>query len=168
MTYTNSTGPTDANPSQSKAALHLIDRAGSAATAGALDGAWWPGSRELAREVPRLVAEFAERGVRVTRFVYQPSLWLIAPAKLRVKDQTVRLAWRRGVDPNLVSVQTAQDERIDLLVIPPEATPGVAAYASEAATEVANRQSPTNVLLAAAALDEELPAAPPATHQSLG
>jgi len=112
----------------------------------ALDGAWWPRSRELAREVPLLAAEFAELGVRVTRLVYHPALWLIAPSKVHVSGRTVHLGWSREIDPNLVTLQTLGDDRIELLVIPPEATADVAARASEAAAEPRNDQSPTDVL----------------------
>lgn len=111
-----------------------------------LDGAWWPRSRELARELPLLVSEFAELGVRVTRVIYHPALWLIAPTKLRVGGRTVHLGWFREIDPNLVTLQTSQNERMELLVIPPEATADVAARASELAAEPHNDRSPTDVL----------------------
>jgi hypothetical protein len=115
-----------------------------------LAGAWWPRSRELAREVPMLVAEFAELGVRVTRFVYNPSLWLIAPPKVAAGGRNVHLGWFREIDPNLVSLRTSQDERIELLVVPPEASAGLAARASEAAIEPTNHRSASDVLAEAA------------------
>jgi hypothetical protein len=143
--------PTDGNPPEASARLHLMSAHPSEGRPqSTLDGAWWPRSRELAREVPLLVAEFAELGVRVTRFVYHPSLWLIAPSKVRVDGRTVHLGWFREIDPNLITLRTSQDERIELLVIPPEATADVAGRASEAAAEPRNDQSPTDVLSNAA------------------
>jgi hypothetical protein len=111
-----------------------------------LDGGWWPRTRELALELPSLVGAFAERGVRISRVRYHPSLWLIAPPKLRVEGQTVRLGWDREIDPNLVSLQTSQDARIDLLVVPPDAPAQVASAALAAATDPGNALSPTAVL----------------------
>jgi hypothetical protein len=114
-----------------------------------LDGGWWPRTRELALELPLLVRAFAERGIRISRVKYQPSLWLIAPPKLRVDGQTVRLGWDREIDPNLVSLQTSQDALIELLVVPPDASAQVAALALAAATEPGNALSPTALVQAA-------------------
>ena len=151
MPTSDFTEPTDGDPPEATARIYLIDAAQEDARPQAtLDGAWWPRSRELAREVPLLVAAFAEEGVRVTRFVYHPSLWLIAPSKVRVGGRLVHLGWFREIDPNVVSLRTSQDQRIELLVIPPEATADVAARASEAAVEAGNHASPTDVLLTAA------------------
>lgn len=151
--------PTDGKPPEASARLHLMSEHPSAGgPQSTLDGAWWPRSRELAREVPLLVAEFAELGVRVTRFVYHPSLWLIAPTKVHVGGRTVHLGWFREIDPNLITLRTSQDDRIELLVIPPEATADVAARASEAAAEPHNHESPTDVLSNAAVVHvAELP-----------
>jgi hypothetical protein len=114
-----------------------------------LAGGWWPRTRELALELPLLVAAFAERGVRITRVTYHPSLWLIAPPKLRLGGHTVRLGWDREIDPNLVILRTEQDARIDLLVVPPDASATVAAQALAAAVEPENTMSPTAALLRA-------------------
>src|SRR5690242_6538896 len=139
--------PTDGTPPASGARLHLVSGHPAQGNArNTLDGAWWPRSRELTREVPLLVKEFAELGVRVTRFVYNPSFWLIAPTKTQVGGRTVHLGWFREVDPNLVSLRTSQNDRIELLVVPPETTADVAARACESAVELRNRRSPTEVL----------------------
>ena len=114
-----------------------------------LDGGWWPHTRELALELPLLVGAFAERGTRVTRVIYHPSLWLIAPPKLRVDGRVVHLGWFREIDPHLVSLRTSKDERIELLVVPPEASPKVAARALAAAVLPGNRTAPTEILNAA-------------------
>ena len=88
-----------------------------------LDGAWWPRSRELSLEVPLLAAEFAKDGTRVTRVIYYPSSWQVAPPKVTVDGRRIHLGWFREIDPHLVSLRTGQDERIELLVIPSETDP---------------------------------------------
>jgi Family of unknown function (DUF5994) len=115
-----------------------------------LGGGWWPHTRELALELPLLVGAFAELGIRVTRVTYHPALWLIAPPKLRVEGSTVHLGWVRDIDPNLVSLRTAQDTRIELLVVPPEATADLAERAMAAAVEPGNHSAPVDILRAAA------------------
>src|SRR3954454_3741148 len=108
MPASNFSEPTDGNPPPDSARLHLMTAHPSKGRPqNTLDGAWWPRSRELAREVPMLVAEFAELGVRVTRFVYNPSLWLIAPPKVAAGGRNVHLGWFREIDPNLVSLRTS-------------------------------------------------------------
>ena len=114
-----------------------------------LDGGWWPHTRELALELPLLVDAFAERGMRVTRVIYHPSLWLIAPPKLRVGGRVVHLGWFREIDPHLISLRTSQGDRVELLVVPPEASADVAARALAAAVLPGNRTSPTEILEAA-------------------
>ena len=114
-----------------------------------LDGGWWPHTRELALELPLLVGAFAERGVRVTRVTYHPSLWLIAPPKLRLDGRVLHLGWLRDIDPNLVSLQTAEDARIELLVVPPEASAELADRAMAAAAAAGNSTAPAELLRAA-------------------
>ena len=41
----------------------------------AFDGAWFPRSRDLAVELPELIAELDRRGVRVERFTYALDAW---------------------------------------------------------------------------------------------
>ena len=50
----------------------------------AFDGAWFPRTRDLAVEVPELIAELDRRGVRVERFTYALDAWSPAPRKLVV------------------------------------------------------------------------------------
>ena len=116
-----------------------------------LDGGWWPHTRELTLELPLLVGAFAERGIRVTRVTYHPALWLIAPPKLRLDGRVVHLGWQREIDPNLVILQTAHDTRIELLVVPPEASAQLAARAMAAAAEPGNATAPAEILQTAGA-----------------
>ncbi len=114
-----------------------------------LDGAWWPRGRELAVEIPLLTADFAQRGLQVASVTYHPSTWQVAPSKLRVNGHRIQLSAVREIDPALLIVRTAQDEAIDLLVIPAETNPAVAARAMALAVSPLTQLTPTALLAAA-------------------
>src|SRR3712207_9264727 len=78
----------------------------------AFDGAWFPRSRDLAVEVPELIAELDRRGVRVERFTYAMDAWQPAPRKLLVGDRPVRTGAFRSMDPDRKSV--VEGKRVDL------------------------------------------------------
>jgi Family of unknown function (DUF5994) len=86
----------------------------------AFDGAWFPRSRDLAVEVPELIAELDRRGVRVERFTYPLDVWMPAPRKVVVSGRTVRTGGFRSMDPHVVCLSWAGSRRADLLVVPPE------------------------------------------------
>ncbi len=120
--------------------LRLLEpaRAQLGAKTTTLDGGWWPHTRELTLELPLLVRAFAERGLRVTRVVYHPSLWLIAPPKLRVAGPRRPSGLVPRDRPQPVSLRTAQDARIELLVVPPEAAADLAERSMAAAAAPGN------------------------------
>jgi hypothetical protein len=87
----------------------------------AFDGAWFPRSRDLAVELPELIAELDRRGVRVERFTYQLDAWSSVPRKIAVQDRLVRTGGFRSMDPGVVCLTWAGGRRrADLLVVPPE------------------------------------------------
>jgi hypothetical protein len=87
----------------------------------AFDGAWWPRSRDLAAELPELIAALQALGVRVERFTYPSDAWSPVPRKVVVSGQVVRTGAFRSMDLQLVSLLTDGTRRLDLLVVPPEA-----------------------------------------------
>ena len=50
----------------------------------AFDGAWFPRSRDLAVELPELVAALDRRGLHIERFTYPLDAWSPAPRKVVV------------------------------------------------------------------------------------
>ena len=60
---------------------------------------WFPRSRDLAVELPELIAELDRRGVRVERFTYALDAWLPVPRKLVVQGRIVRTGGFRSMDP---------------------------------------------------------------------
>ena len=124
--------------------LSLLDPPSRGTT---LDGAWWPRTQDLSEELPDLVEELHRRGIRVTRVGYHPASWDPTPRRLAADGRTIRLGWFRGIDPQLLNLSGDPDRgRVDLLVVPPDTTAVNAEHAFSAASDRANRQSPTALL----------------------
>ncbi len=114
------------------------------------DGAWFPRSRDLAVEVPELIAELDRRGVRVERFTYAMDAWQPPPRKLLVGDRPVRTGGFRSMDPLVVCLTwDGGARRADLLVVPPETDVLTGARALRLAVRRGLPRSPQMVLAAA-------------------
>ena len=115
------------------------------------DGAWFPRSRDLAIEVPELIAELDRRGVRVERFTYALDAWS-APVdrKILVAGRIVRTGGFRSMDPGVVCLTwDGGARRADLLVVPPETDVLTGARALRLCTRRGLPRSPQMVLAAA-------------------
>jgi Family of unknown function (DUF5994) len=97
---------------------------------GAVDGGWWPRSRNALTELPGLIAVLDARpGVRVQRVAVHRDEWDNIPRQLTGgRGHRVRVDWFTTISPHTVSVTTAGSrEPIALLVVPPS-TPAEAAW----------------------------------------
>lgn len=116
--------------------------------AGPLDGAWWPGSRDLQREARVLVDGFPSDRGRVHRLVVSAPDW----DRTGTRVQTLRGPIRLGVFPRddlHVVVLTLHDgTRLRLLVVAPATAPGVARSLMEQASAAGNRRDATTLLSA--------------------
>ncbi|NWF26962.1 hypothetical protein HW130_11885 [Streptomyces sp. PKU-EA00015] len=102
---------------------------------GLLDGAWWPRSRDLSRELPALVAVLDACWGRITRVTVNPSHWPVVPRKVAVAGHTVHVGWFSDEqDPHKLILLSYTAGRWDLLVIPPETGAAAAARLMAAAT----------------------------------
>jgi Family of unknown function (DUF5994) len=90
-----------------------------AATTGFVDGGWWPRSRNLAVELPGLLAVLAVRLGRIERVSYHLGDWDQAPARLSIEGGAVRLGGYRAQHADTVDVLAAR-QRVTLLVVPPQ------------------------------------------------
>jgi hypothetical protein len=125
-------------------------RAGAGADDSPFDGGWFPRSRDLAVEVPELVAELDRRGIRVERFTYPLDPWAPAPRKLVVSGRVVRTGGFRSMDPQVVCLTwDGGRRRADLLVVPPETDVLTGARALRLAVRRGLPRSPQMVLAAA-------------------
>jgi hypothetical protein len=109
-------------------------------SAGHVDGAWWPRSRDLAAELPVLAEALAARLGRVERVSYNLTVWAATVRRIRVDGAPVRLAGYRLQDADTVDV-LGQTHRITLLVVPPEATEIAGHQAIALAADPANTDS---------------------------
>jgi Family of unknown function (DUF5994) len=99
---------------------------------GAVDGGWWPHSRNAHTELPGLIAALDVRsGVQVQRVAVHRDEWDEIPHRLTVNNgHFVRVDWFTTIPRHTVSVTTAGGrEPITLLVVPPS-TPAGAAWAA--------------------------------------
>ncbi|MFB7328750.1 DUF5994 family protein [Streptomyces sp. NPDC056190] len=104
---------------------------------GRLDGAWWPRSRDLTRELPPLAAALDSLWGRITRVTVNPAHWPVIPRKVPVAGHTVRVGWFTDEqDPHKLILLSYTVGRWDLLVIPPETGAASAARLLAAAATV--------------------------------
>jgi Family of unknown function (DUF5994) len=114
------------------------------------DGAWFPRTRDLAAELPELIAELDRRGVRVERFTYPLDAWSPVPRKIVVSDRIVRTGGFRSMDPGVVCLTwDGGTRRADLLVVPPETDVLTGVRALRLCTRRGLPRSPKMVLAAA-------------------
>jgi hypothetical protein len=96
---------------------------------GAVDGGWWPRSRNALTELPGLIAALDARpGVRVQRLAVRRDEWDEIPHQLTSDGPAVRIDWFTTTPHHTVSVTTAGGrEPIALLVVSPD-TPAESAW----------------------------------------
>ena len=114
------------------------------------DGGWFPRTRDLAVELPELIAELERRDVRVERFTYALEAWQPVPRKIVVSGRVVRTGGFRSMDHGVVClIWDGGARRADLLVVPPETDVLTGARALRLCTRRGLPRSPQMVLAAA-------------------
>jgi hypothetical protein len=130
-----------------------------ASATGYVDGGWWPRSRDLAAELPALVEVLSVRLGHVTRVAYAMSAWNPPPRRITVDGAVVRLEGFRSQDGHLLYLIAPDRERINLLVVPPDAPAAAGHQAMMVAARRSNSDSPGEILAAAGATaDVSVPA----------
>ncbi|MFK8844860.1 DUF5994 family protein [Streptomyces sp. Ac-502] len=103
---------------------------------GFLDGAWWPRSSDLARELPSLTDLLDHCWGRITRVTVNPAYWPVIPRKVQVTRHVVHVGWfKEEQDPHTLSLLSYTVGRWDLLIIPPQASTSAAARLMAAAAD---------------------------------
>jgi hypothetical protein len=110
-----------------------------ASATGWVDGGWWPRSRDLAAELPGLLAVLAVRLGRVERVSYHLGEWSPTWLKINCGGALVRLGGYRAQQSGTVDVLSAR-QRVTLLVVPPEAS----AHTAHTALMAAGRRGNTD------------------------
>ncbi|SER72862.1 hypothetical protein SAMN05216188_114186 [Lentzea xinjiangensis] len=94
-----------------------------ALTTGYVDGAWWPRSRDLAAELPALLAVLAVRLGEIPRVSYNLTEWDATPAQIAADGVRVRLSGFWSRPPHTVDVIAGDRRRLRLLLVPPDTDP---------------------------------------------
>lgn len=122
---------------------------------GMVDGAWWPRSRDLSRELPPLIAALErEAGWSTIHHVtVNVRMWPEIPKKVRTGSHVVRVGWFDAEqDPNDICLTSiGLGRRWDLLVVPPEVDPGSAVRLMVRAGTPGNTQTASALAAMAAA-----------------
>jgi Family of unknown function (DUF5994) len=116
---------------------------------GAVDGGWWPRSRDPDTELPGLIAGLDSSLGPITRVALNLDAWDSAPRRVAVDGRRVRVGWFSHMDAHTVGVTRASQDRMVLLVVPPQATTAAAGIAMAMAADAANNARPADILAAA-------------------
>jgi hypothetical protein len=122
---------------------------------GMVDGAWWPRSRDLARELPPLIAavEHEAGWSTIHHATVNVRMWPAFPKKIRTGSHVVRVGWFDAEqDPNdICLISISLGGRWDLLVVPPELDPDSAVRLMARASTPGNAQTASALLAMASA-----------------
>ncbi|WP_409470628.1 DUF5994 family protein [Streptomyces sp. HC307] len=113
---------------------------------GVLDGAWWPRSRDIAAELPVLIAALAEYLGPVTRVGLDAGAWEGLPTRLVIDDRVVHID-SFPVGDDTVLVTRGEQDLFSLLVVPPHATPDAARAAMAEAVRAGNVTQADQILI---------------------
>ena len=149
MTATSTT-PTTAPPTRPPAPPELrLQLNPTMAGTGAVDGGWWPRSRDPDAELPDLIAGLDSTLGPITRIALNLNAWDTAPRRVAMDGRRVRVGWFRHMDAHTIGVSRASQDRVLLLVVPPQATTAAAGIAMAMAADAANSAGPADILAAA-------------------
>ncbi|MGP3912923.1 DUF5994 family protein [Nonomuraea sp. 10N515B] len=112
---------------------------------GTLDGAWWPHSTDLHRELPALVRILEDRLGPILRVRLDTAAWDEVPAHLLIDGHFLRVSGLSATSNTIRVIRGSQDGFL-LLVIPPDTTGPVAAAAMRTAARTGNTMSATEIL----------------------
>jgi hypothetical protein len=161
MTAATSTPTTAPAPTPPPAPLGLrLQLDPTMAGTGVVDGGWWPRSRDPAAELPGLIAGLDSSLGPVTRVALNLDAWDIAPRRVAVDGRRVRVGWFRQMDRDTIGVTRAFQERVALLVVPPQATTAAAGSAMAMAADAATSAGPADILAAAGIGEDPAPMSP--------
>ncbi len=116
-------------------------------TSGYVDGAWWPGSLDLATEIPALIGQLSDRWGTVDRVSYDLAAWAPTARRVVAGGTRIRLDGFRGRRPkDAVHVRGRGRAALTLLVIPPSTDPGAAEEILRCAGSIGNQQTIDDLL----------------------
>lgn len=111
---------------------------------GMVNGAWWPRSRDLAAELPPLIAALDAAWGKIHRVTVNVHMWPEIPRRLVTGSHTVRVGWFDAEQDRhdlCVLSHSCAPYRWDLVVVPPETVPERATRLMASAADVHNNQT---------------------------
>lgn len=139
---------------------------------GMLDGAWWPRSRDLTRELPPLIAALEQQAGwgPIHHVTVNARMWPDVLKKVRTGNHVVRMGWFEAEqDPHdICLLSLRQRGRWDLLVVPPEFDPDTAVRLMVAASTPGTSQTASALLATALSSTPTHPAGPAKDPEDLG
>lgn len=131
---------------------------------GAVDGGWWPRSRNANAELPGLVSLLNARVGAVVRLGIDARDWDDIPRRIRVGGHVVRIGRFADVNHKIIATRGPQDH-ILLLVVPPQASTAAAKSALAMAATGKNSGRPEEILAASGIENEAKANAPRAARE---
>ncbi len=116
-------------------------------SAGFVDAAWWPRSTDLRAELPALLDVLWTAGREITRVTYNSDYWGAVERRIQVQGRMVRVGGYQHQNPLLLGLVDAWgNDRLDVLVIPPETDEAVARRALHLAAEPGGTNRPERIM----------------------
>ncbi|MFB4282297.1 DUF5994 family protein [Nonomuraea sp. MTCD27] len=112
---------------------------------GTLDGAWWPYSTDLHRELPALIRLLQDRLGPILRVRLDVAAWDEVPLHLFVDGRFLRISGLPAT-PNTIRMIRGNQDGFLLLVIPPDTAVPVATAAMRSAARTGNTLSAHEIL----------------------
>ncbi|AEV74882.1 hypothetical protein MycrhN_4386 [Mycolicibacterium rhodesiae NBB3] len=112
---------------------------------GFVQGAWWPRSAQLDRELPSLLAALSLRVGAIDSVLYHENDWSPGPLSIEHEGDQVIVSGRQEW-PNVVSLFGPRFGRLDLLVVPPYTEPTHAYDVVKRAASVNDASTPDQLL----------------------
>lgn len=113
---------------------------------GALDGAWWPRSRDLEVELADLVDHFPASAGRISRVIFSPPDWRTSPRKVMVARGYLKTGSFPGDDTHVVLLKLSSGKQLEVLVVPPDSAPEAARELMASAAGPTNRRTGQELL----------------------
>lgn len=113
---------------------------------GAVDGAWWPRSRDLEVELADLVDHFPAQAGYISRAIFSRPDWRTSPRKVMVGRGYMKTGSFPSDDTHVVLLKLSSGVQLKVLVVPPETAADAARDLMAVAVASSNRRSAPELL----------------------